>query len=256
MRMKTRASSSKSSPPRSSAGRKPGVKRARRPSAASSTENAYERICAAIMDHSLPPGTRLIETKLCEVLGLGRTRVRQVLQRLAGEGLVTLLPNKGALVTQPTVQEALDVFEARRLLEPGIVERFITRASNDDLQRLREHLERERVAFEKRDRRASIRLSGEFHLLLAEAAGNLTLLALLRELVSRSSLIIAMFQQPGAALCPPDEHNALASALERRSPEAPSLMLHHLDHVLADLKLEDPRDDSVDLRAVLSREFA
>lgn len=227
-------------------------KRARKTSPrTSSTESAYERIGSAILDHSLPPGTRLIETKLGDVLGLGRTRVREVLQRLAGEGLVTLLPNRGALVARPSVQEALDVFEARRLIEPGIVERFITRASDTDLQRVQAHLDREREAWQKRDRRAMIRLSGEFHLLIAEAAGNLTLLALLRELVSRSSLIIAVFQQPGATLCPPDDHHELSSALARRSAEAPSLMLHHLDHVLADLKLEDPRDEAIDLRAVL-----
>eukprot|EP01034_Spumella_vulgaris_P010859 gene10859-13788_t len=68
----------------------------------SGIEKAYERIWGAIMDHSLPPGTRLIEDKLCEIFGIGRTRIRQVLQRLAHEQVVTLMPNRGAIVSQPT----------------------------------------------------------------------------------------------------------------------------------------------------------
>src|SRR5689334_63629 len=62
------------------------------------TEGAYERIWSAIMDHSLPPETRLVEQRLCEIFGIGRTRLRQVLQRLAHERVVTLMPNRGAVV--------------------------------------------------------------------------------------------------------------------------------------------------------------
>jgi DNA-binding GntR family transcriptional regulator len=219
--------------------------------AGGSVELAYERIYAAIIDHSLPPGARLVENRLCEIFSLGRTRVRQVLQKLASERLVTLLPNRGAIVTLPTVQDALDIFEARRLLEPGIVARFNERASRADIQRVRDHLQKEKAAARRNDRRAAIRLSGEFHLIIAECAGNATLLELLRELVSRSSLIIALYQEAGSSCCPPDEHQELVTALEKRRADAPQHMLHHLDHVLADLRLEEPAVPGVDLLAVL-----
>ncbi|MGH8447053.1 MAG: GntR family transcriptional regulator [Solimonas sp.] len=219
--------------------------------AASAIEIAYERIYAAIIDHSLPPGARLVENRLCDIFGLGRTRVRQVLQKLAGERLVTLLPNRGAIVTLPTVQEALDIFEARRLIEPAIVARFIEKASRADLQRIRDHLQKEKAAAKRNDRRAAIRLSGEFHLIIAECAGNATLLELLRELVSRSSLIIAVYQEAATSCCPPDEHQELVNALDKRRDDAPQHMLHHLDHVLADLRLQAPAAPGVDLLAVL-----
>ncbi|MEW6168774.1 MAG: GntR family transcriptional regulator [Pseudomonadota bacterium] len=219
--------------------------------AASAIELAYERIYAAIIDHSLPPGARLVENRLCEIFGLGRTRVRQVLQKLAGERLVTLLPNRGAIVTLPTVQEALDVFEARRLIEPAIVARFVEKASRAELQRIRDHLQKEKAAARRNDRRMAIRLSGEFHLIIAECAGNATLLELLRELVSRSSLIIALYQDAAKRCCPPDEHQQLVGALEKRSAEAARLMLQHLDHVLAELRLQEPAAPGVDLLAVL-----
>src|SRR6516165_11799455 len=81
----------------------------------------YEQIWTAIIDHSLPPQTRLVEERLCEIFGLGRTRLRQVLQRLAHERVVTLLPNRGAAVSKHSVREAHEVFVARELLESGTV---------------------------------------------------------------------------------------------------------------------------------------
>lgn len=216
------------------------------------TERAYERIWTAIMEHALPPGTRLVEDKLCEVFGIGRTRIRQVLQRLAHERVVTLMPNRGAMVSEPSVQEARDIFEARGVLEAGIVARFVERATRNDIRRLREHLALEKQAWKDGDRRAMLKLSGEFHMIVAEIAGNATLTQLLRELVSRSSLIIAVYQRPGAKPCPPDEHQALYTALERGEAAAATLMQQHLRHVLEDLHLVEQREASVDLRSVFS----
>jgi len=220
------------------------------------TEEAYERIWSAIMDHSLPPETRLVEQRLCEIFGLGRTRLRQVLQRLAHERVVTLMPNRGAMVAKPSVREAREVFAARRVIEAGIVQIFLDSATKTDIKRIRDHVEREHAAWKTADRRATLKLSGEFHLLVAEIAGNRILLDLLRDLVSRSSLIIAVYQTPSAPSCPPDEHQELVAALERRLPRAVTLMLEHLDHVLTDLRLEEPTAPHVDLHSVLTRRAA
>jgi DNA-binding GntR family transcriptional regulator len=213
----------------------------------------YERIWSAIMDHSLPPETRLVEERLCEIFGLGRTRMRQVLQRLAHERVVTLMPNRGAMVSKPSVREAREVFAARRVLEAGIVGAFIELAGRADCKRIHEHLALERTAWRENDRRQRLKLSGDFHLIIAEIAGNTILVDMLRDLVSRSSLIIAAYQVPGAPFCPPDAHQALAAALERRDPGAVDLMLRHLDHVLADLRFEQPGDKPFDLRSVFSQ---
>jgi DNA-binding GntR family transcriptional regulator len=214
------------------------------------TAEVHERIWSAIMDHSLPPETRLVETELCEIFGLGRTRLRQVLQRLAHERVVTLMRNRGAMVSKPSVREAREVFAARRVLEANIVETLIKTATRKDFKRLHDHLAREEDAWRTSERRAILKLSGEFHLLLAEAADNRILLEMLRDLVSRSSLIIAVYQAPGAAPCPPDAHRELTATVERRERGAIKLMTQHLDHVLADLMLEDRGGTRVDLRSV------
>jgi DNA-binding GntR family transcriptional regulator len=216
------------------------------------TAEVHERIWSAIMDHSLPPETRLVESELCEIFGLGRTRLREVLQKLAHERVVTLMRNRGAMVSKPSVREAREVFAARRVIEASTVETFIKTATRKDVKRLQDHLAREEEAWRNNDRRAILKLSGEFHLALAEAADNRILLELLRDLVSRSSLIIAVYQAPGASPCPPDAHRELTATLERRERAAIKLMIQHLDHVVEDLKLEDRSEDRVDLRTVFA----
>ena len=215
-------------------------------------DDVYEQIWSAIIDNSLPPETRLVEERLCEIFGLGRTRLRQVLQRLAHERVVTLMPNRGAMVSKPSIREAREVFAARRVLEAGTVAGYIESASRADCKRIHDHVARELAAWRQSDRRASLKLSGEFHLIIAEIAGNQILVDMLRDLVSRSSLIIAVYQKPGAPCCPPDEHRELSLALERREPRAAGLMTQHLDQVLADLRLEEQSGKSVDLRSVFS----
>src|SRR5688572_14525641 len=101
------------------------VKGALRRRAAPGEDAIYERLLAAIFEHRLPPGTKLGEDRLAAIFGVSRARIRRVLPRLAHEGLVTLEPNRGAFVAKPTVMEARDVFEARRLIEPGILERLM-----------------------------------------------------------------------------------------------------------------------------------
>src|SRR6266850_4059950 len=109
--------------------------------------DVHERIWSAIIDNSLPPETRLVETELCEIFGLGRTRLRQVLQKLAHERVVTLMRNRGAMVSKPSVREAREVFAARRVIEANIVETFIKTATRKDIKRLQDHLVREEEAW-------------------------------------------------------------------------------------------------------------
>ena len=148
------------------------------------------------------------------------------------------------------MREAREVFAARRVIEANIVETLVKAATRRDIKRLQDHLAREEEAWRDNDRRSILKLSGEFHLLLGETADNSILLELLRDLISRSSLIIAVYQVPGASPCPPDAHRELTAALERRERAAIKLMTQHLDHLSTDLMLEDRNETRVDLRSV------
>jgi DNA-binding GntR family transcriptional regulator len=202
-------------------------------------EAIYEKILGAIFDHRLPPGTKLGEDRLASIFGVSRARIRRVLPRLAHEGVVTLEPNRGAFVAKPTVAEARDVFQARRLIEPGIVQNLMRQ---DDLSatlaKLRRHVVAERRARAAGDARAMVRLSGEFHMLLADAAGNALLAKTMRELTSLTCLIIALYDRPAVPSCLGEEHGDIVDAIASGNrSRANDLMVHHLNHVEANLNL-------------------
>ena len=223
-----------------------------------SDSEMYERMVSAILDHRLLPGTKLVEDKLAAAFGVSRTRVRPVLVRLANEQVVTLTPRKGASVAQPSVQEAREVFEARRLIEPRLVTLFVQTAGAQHVQQLAACADDEEAARMAGDTHRAIRLSGDFHLRIAQAAGHDTLGRILRELVSRTSLIL-MTYSPGrpqdrdeATACGCREHRALIDAIRLRdAPEAARRMLQHLERIESQLEFLPARDEAPDLIRLL-----
>ncbi|NWJ23700.1 GntR family transcriptional regulator [Rhizobium sp. RM] len=195
----------------------------------------------AIVDRRLAPGTKLSESEVGTLFDVSRTVVRAALQMLAFEGLVRAERNRGAFVSNPTPDEARQVFAARRLIEPGIVDAAIERLTPAAVKRLKDHLMEETRHQHERGpsaRRAEIKASGDFHLMLAEISGNAILAKFMDELVARSSLVIALYGRSGVSSCGHNDHADLLDALETGDVEkARSLMLHHIDHIEADLDL-------------------
>ncbi|MGN6659788.1 MAG: GntR family transcriptional regulator, partial [Achromobacter mucicolens] len=153
-----------------------------------SVTGIYERIYRAILDNRLKPGTKLVEERLAEIFEVSRPRIREVLARLAHEQIVELFPQRGAYVAKPSIEKARDVFEARRLIEPAVVRRLTQNLTPEKLARLREHVVLEHDARKRDDKRAIIRLAGEFHILLSELAGNGELARTMRELSTLTCL--------------------------------------------------------------------
>ena len=219
------------------------------------TENdIYERMVATLLDHRLPPGTKLIEDRLATAFGVSRTRIRPVLVRLANEQIVTLTPNRGATVAQPTEKEAREVFEVRRLIEPTLMECFMASAGPEDLATLARCIDDEEVARAQGDMRRAIRLAGDFHLHIASAANHQTLGRILRELVSRTSLILMTYSdnhnqtRAEATSCGCQEHRALLDAIRLRDPrEAARLMREHLTQLESQLQFTSPASEAPDL---------
>lgn len=104
-------------------------------------EQVIAALRAAILDFTLRPGQRLVERELIEQLGVSRTTIREALRELTSEGLVTVVPQRGAIVSAPSLPEAEDLYEIRAVLESVLVERFVERASDEQLARLHDAVE-------------------------------------------------------------------------------------------------------------------
>jgi DNA-binding GntR family transcriptional regulator len=220
---------------------------------APSVEAMHERILNAVMEHRLPPGTKLIEEKLATAFHVSRTKVRQVLGRLAHDGVATVYPNRGTFVSSPTVEEARHVLEARRLIEPALIRQLADAGTKEQLGRLREHVTLESKARAANERRAIIRLSGEFHMLIADMAGNPYLAKSLRELATLTCLIIALYDSPTVPACLHNEHEDIVDAVAARDAKrAGTLMVTHLNHVERALDMHVPASAEIDLEAVFA----
>lgn len=216
------------------------------------SETIYAHIFDAILEHRLAPGTKLSEEALGEIFGVSRTIIRRELSQLAHEGVVSIRPNRGAMVASPSVEEARQILYARRLVERAITELAVQHATEQQIEELREMVVEEQNCFAQGDRGAGIRLSGEFHLKLAEAANNAPFIGFQRSLVSQTSLIIAQYEKGIRSHCSFDEHNELLDAIAARDTErAVSLMMHHMDHIDAKLDFDDDAA-SDDLHVVFS----
>ncbi|MBU1361614.1 MAG: GntR family transcriptional regulator [Gammaproteobacteria bacterium] len=228
-----------------------GKQKAALPKRELGVDEIVENISNAILEHRLVPGTKLGEDRLAAIYGTNRPRIREVLARLSHEQVVELVPQRGAFVAKPTVEQARDVFETRRLVEPGVLERLTQNLDDDKLRRLVEHLEREEKARRAQDKHAVVRLSGEFHTLLAELAGNSVLARCMKELSTLTCLTISLYDAPTANSCRVDEHSAIVDAIRARNlPLARNVMLQHLQHIEDSLNLNS-ESEGVDLESVL-----
>lgn len=200
-----------------------------------------EQLRDAIIDRRLAPGTKLGEAEVGALFDVSRTVVRSALQMLSFEGLVRSERNRGSFVANPSPEEARQVFDSRRLIEPALAVAAVERMRPADLARFRELLTEEQRLMSERGasvRRAEIRASGDFHLELARLAGNAVLERFMGELVARSSLVIALYGRTGASSCGHADHGSILAALEKRDGErAARLLVHHIDHIESDLDL-------------------
>jgi DNA-binding GntR family transcriptional regulator len=201
------------------------------------TQRIVDAITTAIVERRLMPGTKLAEQQIADIFKVSRTLVRQALNQLSRDHLVTLAPARGAFVAQPSVEEARQVFEVRRMIEAQMIKQLCAAATDAQVAALRAHLRTEADAVARTDVSGRTRLLADFHVVLARMLGNEVLAQLLADLLSRCSLIALMYQSAHSAEHSADEHVAIVDAIERRDSRAAArLMENHLGNVERNLQ--------------------
>lgn len=211
---------------------------------AGTTERIVESITGAIIERRLNPGTKLVEQAIADIFQVSRTVVRQALNQLSRDRLITLEPARGAFVAMPSLEEARQVFELRNMLESVMVRHLCERVSDAQVAQLRAHLREQRQSVASGDVALRTRLLAEFHVILAQLHGNMVLVDTLRDLLSRSQLISLMFQSSHSADESQREHEHVVDAIERRDAAAAvRLMAKHIGNVERNLKTNpEPTD--------------
>ena len=221
--------------------------------ASPSEDEVLRQIEQAVLDHRLPPGTKLKEVQLANLFGVKRGLIRKVLTRLAHSRLVEQTPHRGATVARPSVQEGRDLFATRRVLEAAILESLIERLDDAMLARLRELLGAEAKAYAQGDAERALALSIDFHRELARLAGNGVLEEFLNDIIRRTPLVILTHLGDDAPnQCRNQEHADIVAAIARRDKtRAIELMHKHLLHIEERIR-HKPETPTADLEALLA----
>lgn len=214
-------------------------------------EAVRAQIAEAIINHQLLPKTKLGEERLAKALNVSRSRVREALARLEVERMVVSIPNRGMFVAAPSLAEARQILHARRLIEGETVRLLAESATPRHCRELRRCIEAEHKAWADGDRHKAITLSRKFHYLIAKLSGNQVLADLLRNVVARMSLAVALYDRPGRLDCLFDEHVELLGAIEEKDADrAVEIALRHLDHLAEPLQNIDEAASEPDLEAI------
>ena len=202
-------------------------------------ENAYlplrdvvfQTLRQAILKGELQPGERLMEIKLAETLGVSRTPIREAIRKLELEGLVVMIPRRGAAVANITEKDTKDVLEVRRTLEMFAVEVACDRITKDQLEQLKEAAK----AFENSKGADLIRIAEtdmNFHEIIYEATQNERLVQMLnnlRENMYRYRIEYLKDSNYYDSLV--SEHQEILTAIEERNKEkARVCMRDHIDN--------------------------
>ncbi|OCX61588.1 GntR family transcriptional regulator [Thioclava sp. SK-1] len=220
------------------------------------TSAVHDLLRRAIIEQALKPGMRLPEDTVGEQFGVSRTIVRHALVRLENEGLVITRRNRGAFVAEPSREEAKQIFEVRKCLENEVIRMLCLRMPENGYDRLQAHVRQEETVRGK-DGPVSIRLAGEFHVLLAELTGNHVLVRYVSEVVLRCSLIMSMYARSHSSDCAVDEHSQIIDAIRAGdAPRAMSIMDHHLGAVAGRAELSAQEDSIQSILSHYGKELA
>ena len=209
-------------------------------------DRVYDAIYAAVIDHRLAPGSRLREEELAQTFAVSRTLVRQALHKLAQDGVIVLRPNRGAQVPEPTRRDGEHVFDARRVVECEVARRLAGKLSVEQVAELRQTVEAEARATKSQNKQEAIRLSGEFHLKLAQMSGNPIFVRLLEELLPTTSLLMALYKAPGEPMCVAHSHRKLLQVIGKGAAGAGAAneMRRHLNEIERSLSVPTAKPET------------
>lgn len=216
------------------------------------SERIRNTLAAAIGEGALKPGTKILEEAIAEHFGVSRTVVRGALGVLESDHLLERKRNRGTFVAEPTIDQAKSLFEARRKLERLLLELVVSRATGEQLDALERLTDEEEHIHQHGDEKSKTVLSGKFHIVLADLAGNPVLTEMLSKIVARLSLVMSLYEEDRKDDCGAAHHRMIVAALKAKDlAKAQDLMDHHLADIEGRVRLTEGQGDRHTFLAVL-----
>jgi DNA-binding GntR family transcriptional regulator len=210
------------------------------------------------LNFQLKPGQRLVEREFIERLGVSRTTFREAIRELAAEGLLTVVAQKGARVSAPSIEEAADLYEVRSALESLVVTRFVERAADHEVRSLKATVRNfKKVSARTTNILELLRAKEDFYEVLVRGARSNALQQLLEGIKARvHALRATSLSHPGRVKETAAELEAIVAAIsDRDAPLASRLCAEHVRNAcnIALASLREAEDASRDTRPVSRR---
>lgn len=220
----------------------------------SAEQQVYDYICNALYERKLVPGSALLERVFCETLHVGRTAVRTAFARLAADGYVELVPNRGAFIVTGTEEMLRDYYRVRTDLEILALKKSINKMESRDYQYLNEIIQGETEAYRRKDMRKYLDCIGEFYGHLIRKAESPVLLDLFQHLYERQRVLLILYDYfyLDEQLDSGNAHRRIVELLQKKDLDGVIKVLEdHMEQVLR--KMESVNFKTADISKALSR---
>ena len=189
-------------------------------------EKILESIREAIISGSLKAGSRVSEPELAERYGISRTPVREAFRQLESEGYLTVIPRRGAIVSELNMKEVEDFYAIKSILEGYAARQACERLTNKDIEKLQANNKKLGELAEKNDFKTFFKVHNEFHTIFINACDNEKLKELIFGLVSRFQRLRYMsLSLPGRMKISVQEHEKIIEAFRTKDAESAEKMV-------------------------------
>lgn len=204
----------------------------------------YNKLKNSILHRQLAPGTQLVESTISERLQVSRTPIRNAIKKLASEGLINIIANRGAFVIQPSLDEITQAYEARIELECVAVKLSMSRITKEDIYTLKLLVDNEREAFKQKDMDKFLTANENFHMTLVKKSNNKFLIEFMQKLVNQINVYLQLFDTfYNVNFDESDsikEHLHIIDLIEKKNyEELDKSLREHISHSFEDLEIND-----------------
>lgn len=185
------------------------------------TEQAYEEIKKLIINGEFESNQMLSENRLCSMLGMSRTPIRNALKMLETQEFITIAPKQGIIIREVSAKRHAEIWELRKILEEYVVRKMVPVFSNSDIDFLKKCLVDQEEAREKGDAHAFLESDMKMHMFFFECYDNgliKSVMTNVREMVYLAAQ--KALSKPGRMDTTLEEHRSLVSAIEEKDTKA------------------------------------
>ncbi|MGZ4159685.1 MAG: GntR family transcriptional regulator, partial [Neobacillus sp.] len=201
-------------------------------------QQVYDQIKLAILARKLAPGKQLVEFNISNTLGVSRTPIRNAIKKLSLEGLVDIIPNRGAFVTSPSKNEVIQAYELRSNLEYLAASKAMDSMTEADFLMIKEIIKTEKnTLINNVNSEDFVNANKAFHIAITKKCDNKFLNEFIEKLINQTNIYLILydefFSNPGQEPYSPDEHSYILELMQNRDKAELKIALeNHFQHAI------------------------